>query len=67
MFWRPRARKHVKKVWFLPTIKLTGDAERDLINIYLQGIEQIGSAQAERYSGGLNARITFIAAIETGK
>lgn len=43
-------------------IELTKDAERDLIDIYLYGIEQFGQAQAERYAIALNSRIDFIAA-----
>ena len=42
-------------------IELTRDAERDLIDIYLYGIEQFGRAQAERYAIALNLRIDFIA------
>ena len=42
-------------------IELTRDAERDLIDIYLYGIEQFGQAQAERYAIALNTRIDFIA------
>ena len=43
-------------------IELTKDAERDLIDIYLYGIEQFGQAQAERYAIALTSRIDFIAA-----
>ena len=38
-------------------IELTGDAERDLIDIYLHGIEHFGRAQAERYAEALNVKI----------
>ncbi|HEV8034946.1 type II toxin-antitoxin system RelE/ParE family toxin [Yoonia sp.] len=42
-------------------IKLTLDAERDLIDIYLFGIEHFGHAQAERYAETINAKITAAA------
>ena len=42
-------------------IDFTRDAERDLINIYLYGIEQFGPVQAERYTKTLNAKIEMVA------
>ena len=42
-------------------IEITGDAEQDLIDIYLHGIEHFGLNQAERYSEILHARIDIIA------
>lgn len=41
--------------------ELTRDAERDLIDIYLDGIERFGRATAERYAEGLEAKITTAA------
>jgi toxin ParE1/3/4 len=42
-------------------IKLTLDAERDLIDIYLYGIENFGHAQAERYAATLNEKMAVAA------
>ena len=42
-------------------IKLTLDAERDLIDIYLYGIENFGHAQAERYAATLNDKMAVAA------
>lgn len=42
-------------------IKLTLDAERDLIDIYLYGIEHFGHAQAERYAETLNGKMAVAA------
>ena len=42
-------------------IETTSDAEQDLIEIYLYGIEHFGVNQAERYSEVLHARIDTIA------
>lgn len=42
-------------------IELTREAERDLIDIYLFGIEHFGTSQAERYATSLHSRIAFIA------
>ena len=42
-------------------IEFTHDAERDLINIFLYGIEQFGPVQAERYAKTLNAKIEMAA------
>lgn len=42
-------------------IELTLDAERDLIDIYLYGIEHFGHAQAERYADTLNEKIAVAA------
>lgn len=41
--------------------ELTRDAERDLIDIYLYGIERFGRATAERYAEALTAKITTAA------
>lgn len=41
-------------------IELTLDVERDLIDIYLYGIEHFGHAQAERYAEILNGKITEV-------
>jgi toxin ParE1/3/4 len=38
-------------------IELTVAAERDLIDIFLYGVEHFGLAQAERYAAALNDRI----------
>lgn len=42
-------------------VELTHDAERDLIDIYLYGIERFGLAQAEFYAETLNAKIATAA------
>jgi toxin ParE1/3/4 len=42
-------------------IEFTHDAERDLINIFLYGIEHFGPVQAERYANTLNAKIEMVA------
>lgn len=42
-------------------IEFTHDAERDLINIFLYGIEHFGPVQAERYTKTLNAKIEMAA------
>jgi toxin ParE1/3/4 len=42
-------------------IEFTHDAERDLINIFLHGIEHFGPVQAERYAKTLNAKIEMAA------
>ena len=38
-------------------IDVTRDAERDLINIFLYGVEHFGSVQAERYLETINTKI----------
>ena len=43
-------------------IELTKEAERDLINIFLFGVEHFGVVQAERYSSLLTAKIESAAA-----
>jgi toxin ParE1/3/4 len=42
-------------------IEFTRDAERDLIDIFLYGIEHFGPVQAERYAKTLNAKIDMAA------
>jgi toxin ParE1/3/4 len=42
-------------------IDFARDAERDLIDIFLYGIEHFGPAQAERYLETLNAKIEMAA------
>lgn len=42
-------------------IDFTRDAERDLINIFLYGIEHFGSGKAERYLETINAKIEMAA------
>lgn len=42
-------------------IELTLDAERDLIDIFLYGIEHFGHAQAERYAETLNGKMAVVA------
>lgn len=42
-------------------IDFTRDAEQDLINIFLYGMEHFGQAQAERYAKTLNAKIEMAA------
>jgi len=44
------------------SIKLTTEAERDLIDIFLSGVEHFGALQAERYSASLMAKIESAAA-----
>lgn len=43
------------------SFKLTEDAERDVIDIYLYTFENFGEAQAEKYSAELFARFAQIA------
>lgn len=42
-------------------IDFTRDAERDLINIFLYGVEHFGLVQAERYLETINAKIEMAA------
>jgi toxin ParE1/3/4 len=42
-------------------IDFTHDAERDLINIFLHGIEHFGPVQAERYLESINSKIEMAA------
>ena len=42
-------------------IEITNDAEQDLIDIYLYGVEHFGLAQAERYLESLHAKISLAA------
>lgn len=42
-------------------IDFTRDAERDLINVFLYGIEHFGAGQAERYLNSINAKIQMAA------
>lgn len=42
-------------------IEFTHDAERDLIDIFLYGIEHFGLVQAERYANTLNDKIDMAA------
>lgn len=42
-------------------IDFTRDAERDLINIFLYGIEHFGAGQAERYLESIDAKIEMAA------
>lgn len=42
-------------------VDLTKEAERDLIGIYLHGIEHFGRAQAESYAEALNDKIMIAA------
>lgn len=46
----------------MTAIELTTEAERDLIDIFLFGIEHFGVAQAERYSAALVGKIESAAA-----
>ncbi|APZ55353.1 type II toxin-antitoxin system RelE/ParE family toxin [Salipiger abyssi] len=46
----------------MTAIELTKEAERDLIDIFLFGVEHFGVAQAERYSAALMAKIESAAA-----
>ena len=41
----------------MTTIERSLDAERDLIDIYLYGIQHFGHAQAERYAQTLNGKM----------
>lgn len=45
----------------MATVELTRDAERDLIEIYLYGIERFGLARAERYAEELGLKIASAA------
>lgn len=54
-------KKPDKKACCVTQIKLTLDAERDLIDIYLYGIENFGHAQAERYAATLNEKMAVAA------
>ena len=45
----------------MTTIEFTRDAEQDLINIFLHGVAQFGSNQAERYLDRINAQIEIAA------
>ncbi|MCR8550651.1 type II toxin-antitoxin system RelE/ParE family toxin [Salipiger sp. P9] len=42
-------------------IDVSQEAERDLIGIYLFGLERFGVAQAERYAGILRQKIELVA------
>lgn len=57
----PRVRRPVGRACYVARIELTRDAERDLIDIYLYGIERFGHAQAEDYAEMLSAKITIAA------
>lgn len=46
----------------MTVIELTTEAERDLIDIFLFGLEHFGAAQAERYSAILMTKIESAAA-----
>ena len=41
--------------------RLSRKAEEDIINLYLEGLEQFGDAQAERYHRGLGRVFEFLA------
>lgn len=41
--------------------RLTADADRDLIDIYLEGLEKYGTRQAERYQDVLAAKLQTLA------
>ena len=53
-------KKPTKRACCVKTIELTHDAERDLIEIYLYGIEHFGYAQAERYLATLNEKMAVV-------
>lgn len=42
-------------------IELTADAERDLIGIYLYGVEKFGVSQANHYMASLNEKMEIAA------
>lgn len=42
--------------------RLTEDAERDIIGIYLYTVRQFGAVQADRYTAGLEERFVKLAA-----
>ena len=42
-------------------IEITNDAEKDLINIYLYGVEHFGMTQAENYLESIHSKITVAA------
>ena len=46
----------------MTAIELTKDAERDLIDIFLFGIEHFGASHAERYSAAIMEKIESAAA-----
>ncbi|WP_092430639.1 type II toxin-antitoxin system RelE/ParE family toxin [Alloyangia pacifica] len=45
----------------MATTELSRSAERDLIDIYLHGVEHFGAAQADRYAKSLAAKIATAA------
>ncbi len=42
-------------------IEITNDAEKDLIDIYLYGVEHFGTTQAENYLESIHARMSIAA------
>ena len=44
------------------SVRLTADAERDILDIYLYTLEQFGLAQADKYTSELFDRFSAIAA-----
>jgi toxin ParE1/3/4 len=44
------------------SFRLTRDAERDVLDIYLYALEHFGAAQADKYTADLFARFSTLAA-----
>lgn len=55
-------RKHGKKGYWVGRCRFTTEADRDLIDIYLEGLEKYGPRQADAYQDILAAKLhTLIA------
>lgn len=52
--------KRGKRACYVARIEITRDAERDLIDIYLYGIDEFGLHQAEQYNEVLHGRIETV-------
>lgn len=57
---QPSARRG-KRACCVTKVEFSRAAERDLIDIYLHGIERFGPAQAERYLNAINAKVEMAA------
>ena len=57
---KQRERKPAIKAYFVTNYVLTRDAERDLINIYLDGLTKYGTDQTERYQLTLQDKVSVI-------
>lgn len=45
----------------MATYKLSLDADRDVAQIFLDGLEMFGAAQAEKYALGMSGHFAFLA------